>query len=201
MRQLDLFGYIEEEKEKKEPQKSVPESRVNVVFVDIKDDLPLEQNIPDEPASDPQLPEENKAIMPAGKSKSKRGRKSFKEIDAELVHVDVPDDETLFSKQYYPISDVAKWFNVNTSLIRYWENEFSILKPRKTRKGDRLFRPEDVKNIRLIYYLLRERKFSIEGAKKYLKENKSKADTQMQLMQTLTKFKSFLLEWKASLES
>lgn len=201
MRQLDLFGYIEEEKEKKEPKKNVPESRVNVVFVDIKEELPLEQNVQAEPSPDSQLAEDNKNAAPAGKSKSKRGRKSFKEIDAELVHVDVPDDETLFSKQYHPISDVAKWFHVNTSLIRYWENEFSILKPRKTRKGDRLFRPEDVKNIRLIYHLLRERKFSIEGAKKYLKENKSKADTQMQLMQTLTKFKSFLLEWKASLES
>jgi len=129
----------------------------------------------------------------------KRGRKSFKEIDAELDLVEVPDDEILFEKQYYAISQVAKWFHVNTSLVRYWENEFDILKPRKNRKGDRLFRPEDVKNLQVIYYLLRQRKFSIEGAKKYLKENRKNADTNVQLIQSLTKFRSFLLELKANL--
>ena len=96
---------------------------------------------------------------------------------------------------------MAQWFHVNASLLRYWENEFDVLKPRKTRKGDRLFRPEDVKNLQLIYFLLRQRKFSIEGAKQYLKENKKKADVQMQLIQSLTKFRTFLLEWKANLGS
>lgn len=131
----------------------------------------------------------------------KRGRKSFKEIDAEVSLVSVPDDEELFQKQYYAISQVAKWFNVNTSLLRYWENEFDVLKPRKNRKGDRLFRPEDIKNLQVIYYLLRQRKFSIEGAKKYLKENKKSADTNIQLIQSLTKLKGFLLELKANLGS
>jgi DNA-binding transcriptional MerR regulator len=130
---------------------------------------------------------------------SKRGRKSYKEMEAEAENVELPDDEILFQKQYYTISEVAQWFKVNTSLLRYWENEFDILKPRKTRKGDRLFRPEDVKNLQLIYFLLRQRKFSLEGAKQYLKENKSKADAQMVLIQSLTKFRSFLLEWKAIL--
>ncbi len=131
----------------------------------------------------------------------KRGRKSFKEIDAEVSLVSVPEDEELFQKQYYAISQVAKWFNVNTSLLRYWENEFDVLKPRKNRKGDRLFRPEDIKNLQVIYYLLRQRKFSIEGAKKYLKENKKSADTNIQLIQSLTKLKGFLLELKANLGS
>lgn len=131
----------------------------------------------------------------------KRGRMSFKDMDAETVHVDVPEDELLFKKQYYSISEVAGWFHVNASLIRFWENEFDILKPRKTRKGDRLFRPEDVKNLQLIYFLLRQRKFSIEGARQYLKENKKKADAQMYLMESLTKFRAFLLEWKANLEA
>ncbi|CAN5838222.1 hypothetical protein BH10BAC2_BH10BAC2_34480 [soil metagenome] len=132
---------------------------------------------------------------------SKRGRKSFKEMDADIVMVEVPDDDLLFQKQYYAISEVAKWFHVNQSLLRYWENEFSVLKPRKTRKGDRLFRPEDVKNLQLIYHLLRQRKFSIEGARQYLKDNKKKADAQMQLIQSLTKFRAFLLEWRANLEA
>jgi DNA-binding transcriptional MerR regulator len=120
-------------------------------------------------------------------------------MEAEIVLVEVPEDEFLFQKQYYSISEVAQWFSVNNSLLRFWENEFDILKPRKTRKGDRLFRPEDVKSLQLIYYLLRQRKFSIEGAKQYLKENKKKADVQMQLMQSLTKIRAFLLELKANL--
>jgi len=129
----------------------------------------------------------------------KRGRKSLKELEADSAMVQVPDDELLFKKQYYPISEVAKWFNVNTSLLRFWENEFDILKPRKNRKGDRLFRPEDVKNLQLIYQLLRQQKFSIEGAKDYLKTNKSKAEMQWQLVNTLQQFKGFLLEVKAGL--
>jgi len=155
------------------------------------------------------MPESNGETVTEVKSKketakqepkeSKRGRKSYKEMEAEAENVELPDDEILFQKQYYTISEVAQWFKVNTSLLRYWENEFDILKPRKTRKGDRLFRPEDVKNLQLIYFLLRQRKFSLEGAKQYLKENKSKADAQMVLIQSLTKFRSFLLEWKAIL--
>jgi len=134
------------------------------------------------------------------KIEQKRGRKSFKEIDATVDLIDVPDDITLQKKLYYSISEVASWFKVNTSLLRYWENEFDILQPRKTRKGDRLFRMEDIKNLQLIYFLLRQRKFSIEGAKSYLKNNKGKIDTETQLVQTLTGFKNFLFELKSSLE-
>lgn len=129
----------------------------------------------------------------------KRGRKSYKECDAEADLIEIPGDEELFQKQYYPISEVAKWFRVNTSLLRYWSNEFSALKPRKNRKGDRLFRPEDVKTLQLIYQLLRVRKYSIEGAKEYLRVSKQKGDVQLQLTQTLLKFKGFLLELKANL--
>jgi len=136
---------------------------------------------------------------PTAAVKGRRGRKSFKEIDAEIALVEVPDDEILHQKMYYSISQVAKWFNVNTSLLRFWENEFDILKPRKNRKGDRMFRPEDIKNLQVIYYLLRQRKFSIEGAKKYIKQNKNKAEVNIQLIQSLTKFRSFLLEMKANL--
>lgn len=96
---------------------------------------------------------------------------------------------------------MASWFKVNTSLLRYWENEFDILQPRKTRKGDRLFRVEDIKNLQLIYFLLRQRKFSIEGAKAYLKSNKQKIDTETKLVNTLTGLKEFLLALKASLHN
>ena len=133
------------------------------------------------------------------KEPQKRGRKPIKEIEAEADLIEVPDDEVLFQKQYYPISEVAKWFRVNTSLLRFWENEFDILKPRKNRKGDRLFRPEDVKSLQLIYQLLRQRKYTIEGAKEYIKTNRKKADAELQLTNTLQKFRSFLLDLKANL--
>lgn len=131
----------------------------------------------------------------------KRGRKSLEEINAEVDLIEIPDDDVLFQKQYYPISTVAEWFRVNTSLIRFWENEFDVLKPRKNRKGDRLFRPEDVKNLQLIYHLLREKKYTVEGAKDYLKSHKKKADTQLQITQSLQKIKTFLLNLKANLHS
>jgi DNA-binding transcriptional MerR regulator len=145
-----------------------------------------------------QQPEPRQVITTA-KPKSKRGRKSYKEIDAELDLIEIPEDEVLNQKLYYSITEVAKWFRVNASLLRYWENEFDILKPRKNRKGDRLFRPEDIKNLQVIYYLLRNRKFSLEGAKKYLRNNRQQADVNVQLAQSLTKFRSFLLELKANL--
>jgi DNA-binding transcriptional MerR regulator len=140
-------------------------------------------------------------VVKVKKEEGKRGRKSFKEIDATVDLIEVPDEQTLSQKLYYSISEVAGWFKVNTSLLRYWENEFDILQPRKTRKGDRLFRVEDIKNLQLIYFLLRQRKFSIEGAKAYLKSNKQKIDTETKLVNALTGLKEFLLELKASLHN
>jgi len=132
------------------------------------------------------------------KVKSTRGRKSLKSFDGQVDFVEIPEDDILFEKLYYPIGDVAHMFKVNTSLIRYWENEFDILKPKKNTKGDRHFRPEDVKNLQLIHHLLRERKYTIEGAKEFLKNSKAAAE-KFQLIKSLEKLKSFLLELKASL--
>ena len=131
-------------------------------------------------------------------SNSKRGRRSLKENNEQAALIEIPDDETLYQKQYYPIGEVAAMFRENQSLIRYWETEFDILQPRKNRKGDRYFRPVDVKNLVLIYDLLRRRKFTIEGAKDYLKKNK-KAEEKFAMIQSLEKIKGFLLELKASL--
>ena len=117
-------------------------------------------------------------------------------VDADLI--EIPEDEILFKKQYYSIGDVATMFRENTSLIRYWENEFSILKPKKNKKGDRYFRPEDVKNLKMIYHLLRERKYTIDGAKEFLKNNKA-AGEKHEMIESLQKIKSFLLELKNNL--
>ena len=154
----------------------------------------------------PEKEEDKKAIpkknpspkQEADKVKSTRGRKSLKSFDGVADSLEIPEDDILFEKSYYSIGDVSNMFKVNTSLIRYWENEFDILKPKKNAKGDRHFRPEDVKNLQLIYHLLRERKYTIEGAKEFLKNNKTAAE-KFQMIKSLQKLKSFLLELKASL--
>ena len=133
----------------------------------------------------------------SGKTKSTRGRKNLKDI-VDTDTISIPEDEVLFKKSYYSIGDVATMFNENASLIRYWENEFDILKPKKNSKGDRFFRPEDVKNLKLIHHLLRQRKYTIEGAKEFLKGNKTAAE-KFEMIRSLQKLKSFLNELKASL--
>lgn len=75
-------------------------------------------------------------------------------------------------KLYYTIGEVSELFVVNTSLIRFWEKEFDVIKPKKNKKGNRLFTPEDIDNFKVIYNLVKEQGFTLEGAKKYLKENK-----------------------------
>lgn len=132
------------------------------------------------------------------KKKSTRGRMKISDMSATIDLIDIPEDEILFSKRYYSIGLVSEMFKVNHSLIRFWENEFDILKPKKNGKGDRLFRPEDVKNLKLIYHLLRERKYTIEGAKEFLKKSKS-AEKKFEMIETLKSLKSFLHEIKAGL--
>jgi len=129
----------------------------------------------------------------------KRGRMAFADMDQAIGKINVPDASTLAKKLYYPIGEVAGWFNVNTSLIRYWEKEFKQLQPRKTRKGDRLFRAQDIEFLKQIYYLLREKKYSIDGAKTYLKNNKEKANKDLSLLNNLKEIKHFLQSLKASL--
>ena len=139
-----------------------------------------------------------KPIVPVPvKERSARGRKALKDFDEEVDRVSVPADEVLFQKQYYGIGDVAEMFGVNGSLLRYWEEAFSM-KLRKNRKGDRFFRPEDIKQLQLIHDLLRRRKFTIEGAKEYLKKGQQ-ANEKYILIQSLQRMRSFLLELKAHL--
>lgn len=156
---------------------------------------PAQEKVFEEPVEKPEQTPES-LVLPA--RKSTRGRRSLKEISQMADLVNVPADEVLFQKQYYSIGEVAGWFHVNQSLLRYWESEFSILKPRKNRKGDRFFRPEDVKNLQLIYDLLRRRKFTIEGAKDFLKNNK-KAEQKFEMIRSLEGIRGFLLELKANL--
>jgi DNA-binding transcriptional MerR regulator len=131
-------------------------------------------------------------------AKSTRGRKSLKDAGITVDLIDVPEDAVLFQKSYYSIGKVAEMFKVNQSQIRMWEKEFDVLKPKKNGKGDRLFRPEDIKNLQLIHHLIRERKYTMEGAKDFIKKNK-KADEKFVMIESLKKLKGFLNELKASL--
>jgi DNA-binding transcriptional MerR regulator len=149
------------------------------------------------PVPTPPIPAKS-TPAPIIRTKSTRGRKPLKDSEAEIDAISVPEDEILFQKQYYTIGETAEMFGVNTSLIRFWENEFDILQPRKNRKGDRHFRPVDIKNLLLIHDLLRRRKLTIEGAKDFLKKNK-KAQERFEMIESLRKIRSFFSEIKATL--
>ena len=109
------------------------------------------------------------------------------------MHVELPE------KRYYGIGEVAKAFGVNTSLIRFWEKEFDVLKPKKNAKGNRKFTPEDIKNLQLIYHLVKERGFTLEGAKTHLKEEKQKTLSNFEVIQKLQKVKAELIKIKEQL--
>ncbi|MCR9182073.1 MAG: MerR family transcriptional regulator [Flavobacteriaceae bacterium] len=105
---------------------------------------------------------------------------------------------TLPEKRYYNIGEVAKAFDVNTSLIRFWEKEFDVLQPKKNAKGNRKFTPEDIKNLELIFHLVKERGFTLEGAKTHLKENKKTLD-RFEIIQKLERVKLELHKLKEGL--
>jgi DNA-binding transcriptional MerR regulator len=102
-------------------------------------------------------------------------------------------------KLFYSIGEVAEMFGVNTSLIRFWDNEFDIIKPKKNKKGNRLFSKADVDNFYVIYHLVKERGYTLNGAKEKLKVNKTEVDNQVEVIKTLEKLKTFLLEIKKDL--
>ena len=106
------------------------------------------------------------------------------------MHIELPE------KRYYGIGEVATAFDVNTSLIRFWEKEFDILKPKKNAKGNRKFTPEDINNLKFIYHLVKERGFTLEGAKTHLKEEKKKTLSNFEIVSKLEDIKSQLVKIK-----
>ncbi len=99
-------------------------------------------------------------------------------------------------KVYYSIGEVADLFEVNASLIRFWEKEFDILKPMKNKKGNRLFTQKDLDNLRIIYHLVKERGFTLQGAKDKLRDNKEDIVNNVEAIDSLNRIKGFLLEIK-----
>jgi DNA-binding transcriptional MerR regulator len=109
------------------------------------------------------------------------------------MHIDLPE------KRYYKIGEVAKAFNVNASLVRFWEKEFDIIKPKKNAKGNRLFTPDDISNFKLIYNLVKERGFTLDGAKQKLKKNPDSTINNHELITRLESVKAELIKIKNQL--
>lgn len=109
------------------------------------------------------------------------------------MHVELPE------KRYYGIGEVARAFDVNTSLIRFWEKEFDVLQPKKNAKGNRKFTPKDIANLELIYHLVKERGFTLEGAKIHLKENRQKTLDNYEIIRKLERVKAELTKIKDQL--
>lgn len=97
-------------------------------------------------------------------------------------------------KLYYKIGEVAEMFNVNQSLIRFWEKEFNVIQPKKNSKGNRLFTQEDIDNFYLIFHLVKECGYTLEGAKRRLKEKRDETLKNIEIIKTLNKIKEFLIE-------
>jgi len=113
----------------------------------------------------------------------------------------MPYKKPEIKKLYYSIGEVADIFDVNTSLIRFWEKEFDIIKPKKNAKGNRMFTETDVNNFFIIYHLVKERGFTLQGAKEKLKNNKEDTINQIEIVKSLSEVKSFLLELKEQIKS
>lgn len=109
------------------------------------------------------------------------------------MELDLPE------KRYYTIGEVAKAFQVNTSLLRYWEKEFKEIQPKKKTSGVRKYTPQDVQNIKLIYHLLKEKGMTIEGAKNQLKDSKSSEENKMDVLKKLERIKKELEKFRDNL--
>jgi DNA-binding transcriptional MerR regulator len=111
----------------------------------------------------------------------------------------MPYKETKVEKLYYSIGEVAGMFQVNTSLIRFWEKEFDIIKPKKNKKGNRLFTQKDIDNFHIIYHLVKEKGMTLKGAKKKLKENREDTEHNLEIVKSLESIKEMLIEVRESL--
>ena len=106
----------------------------------------------------------------------------------------MPYKETKVEKLYYSIGEVADMFKVNTSLIRFWEKEFDIIKPKKNKKGNRLFTKKDIENFHIIFHLVKENGMTLKGAKKKMKENKDDTEHNFEIIRSLENIKEMLTD-------
>ena len=111
----------------------------------------------------------------------------------------MPYKDKPIEKLYYSIGEIADMFEVNVSLLRFWEKEFDILKPKKNKKGNRMFTTKDLYNLKIIYNLVKERGYTLEGAKKKLKENKEDTINNIEIINRMKDIRQFLVELKEEL--
>ena len=102
-------------------------------------------------------------------------------------------------KVYYTIGEVSDLFEVNPSLIRFWEKEFDILKPQKNKKGNRLFTRQDLENLKIIYHLVKERGYTLQGAREKIKQNKEGIEKNLEIIESLQQIKEYLLVIKSEI--
>lgn len=112
----------------------------------------------------------------------------------------MPYKEKEIEKKYFSIGEVAEKFKVATSLIRYWEGEFDIIKPKKDKKGNRRFTKDDIEKIQLIYHLVKEKGYTLQGAQEIIKNELYKPQVKASMIQRLVEIKSFLIEIRSKLD-
>lgn len=113
----------------------------------------------------------------------------------------MPYKEKKIEKLYYSIGEVAEMFDVNTSLIRFWEKEFDIIKPKKNKKGNRLFTQQDIDHFHIIYHLVKERGMTLKGAQKMIRDNKQEAQQTFEVVKSLQQIRGMLMEVKDNLDN
>jgi DNA-binding transcriptional MerR regulator len=106
----------------------------------------------------------------------------------------MPYKDREINKMYYSMGEVTEMFSVNASQIRFYEKEFDVLQPKKNKKGNRLFTPEDIENMKIIFHLVDEKGFTLKGAKEHLKNNSSEVKENQKIIDALEKLKDFLLK-------
>ena len=116
------------------------------------------------------------------------------------LSTNMPYKEKVIEKSYFTIGEVADMFGVSTSLVRFWEQEFDILQPKKNKKGNRLFTRKDLENLKIIFHLVKERGYTLKGAKEKLKTQGTDVSKELQILESLNRLKGFLLELKADVD-
>ncbi|GAA4912846.1 MerR family transcriptional regulator [Mucilaginibacter defluvii] len=106
----------------------------------------------------------------------------------------MPYKEREISKMYYTMGEVSAMFDVNQSLLRFYEKEFDILQPKKNKKGNRYFTNEDIENLKIIFHLIRDKGYTINGAKEHMRNNMGESKDQQRVLNALENLKKFLLE-------
>ena len=111
----------------------------------------------------------------------------------------MPYKEREINKLYYTMGEVTTMFGVNASQIRFYEREFDIIQPKKNKKGNRLFTPQDIANLKIIFNLVKDKGYTLQGAREYLRTNKNEAQENQRVIDSLQRLKAFLLEVRDSL--